>query len=310
MGDSAVSFTHTCMRDMSYMDNRLCSSVRKAYTDGDSDIDNTNISLPWRFDAHLLRCFHSFDSRLLLYAPHILDPLSTPLTISGYQNMIELTLASALITTVLLLLLQQRQLHRQAVRPRMVVRVQRQKRIRTRDEDQEEDESGWAIGARRLASRERQPLPLPIQRDDESGRFRRSRFVFGDDVPESQIARRVHGNGRVEMHGRVDVDCTTEDSLATFQHRDTRRPAPRPRITIIDSDATTEVPLDMQETRQEKSQNVGQQRALRVRFDEALRMHSFGGSQYIGRVMDKEYAVLQSPMDEKDQEGGVDKRNV
>jgi hypothetical protein len=39
-------------------------------------------------------------------------------------------------------------------------------------------------------------------------------------------------------------------------------------------------------------------------------MHSFGGGQYTGRVMDKEYAVLQSPMDEKDQEGGVDKRNV
>jgi hypothetical protein len=81
-------------------------------------------------------------------------------------------------------------------------------------------------------------------------------------------------------------------------------------MTIIDSDATTEVPLDMQETRQENSHNVSQQRALRVRFDEALRMHSFGGSQYIGRVMDKECAVLQSPMDEKDQEGRVDKRYV
>ena len=162
----------------------------------------------------------------------------------------------------------------------MVVRAQRQKRIRTRDEEQEEDEGEWAIGARRLASRERQPLPLPIQRDDGSGRFRRSRLVFGDDVPESQIARRVHGNGRVEIQGGVDVDCTTE------------------------------VPLDMQETRQENRQNVSQQRALRVRFDEALRMHSFGGSQYIGRVMDKECAVLQSPMDEKDQEGQVDKCNI
>ena len=81
-------------------------------------------------------------------------------------------------------------------------------------------------------------------------------------------------------------------------------------MTIIDSDATIEVPSDMQETRQGKSQNVSQQRALRVRFDEALRMHSFGGSQYIGRVMDKECAVLQSPMDEKDQEGRVDKRYV
>jgi hypothetical protein len=192
----------------------------------------------------------------------------------------------------------------------MVVRVQRQKRIRTRDEEQEEDEGGWAIGAHRLASRERQPLPLPIQRDDGSGRFRKSRLVFGDNVPDSEYARRVHGNGRVEMQGGVDVDCTTEDSLATFQHRDTRRPVPRPRMTIIDSDATTEVPLDMQETKQENRQNVSQQRALRVRFDEALRMHSFGGSQYTGRVMDKGCAVLQSPMDEKDQEGGVDKRNV
>ena len=80
-------------------------------------------------------------------------------------------------------------------------------------------------------------------------------------------------------------------------------------MTIIDSDATTEVPLDMQETRQEKSQNVGQQRALRVRFDEALRMHSFGGSKYTGRVMDNECAVPQLGMDEKDQ-GGVDMRNV
>jgi hypothetical protein len=135
-----------------------------------------------------------------------LTPMSTPLTISGYQNMIELTLASALITTLLLLLLQQRQLHRQAVRPRMVVRVQRQKRIRTRDEEQEEDEGGWAIGAHRLASRERQPLPLPIQRDDGSGRFRKSRLVFGDNVPDSEYARRVHGNGRVEMQAGVDVD--------------------------------------------------------------------------------------------------------
>ena len=262
------------------------------------------------FDDHFLRFFHSFDSRLLLYAPHILDPLSTPLTISGYQNMIELTLASALITTVLLLLLQQRQLHRQAVRPRMVVRAQRQKRIRTRAEEQEEDEGEWAIGAHRLASRERQLLPLPIQRDDGSGRFRRSRLVFGDDVSESQIARRVHENGRVEMQGGIDVDCTTEVPSTTFQHTDTRRPVPRPRMTIIDSDTTIKVPLDMQETRQENSQDVSQQRALRVRFDETLRMHSFGGGRYTGRVMDKEYAVLQSPMDEKDQEGGVDKRNV
>ena len=81
-------------------------------------------------------------------------------------------------------------------------------------------------------------------------------------------------------------------------------------MTIIDSDTTIKVPLDMQETRQENSQDVSQQRALRVRFDEALRMHSFGGSQYIGRVMDKECAVLQSPMDEKDQEGQVYKCNI
>jgi len=174
----------------------------------------------------------------------------------------------------------------------MVVRAQRQKRIRTRDEEQEEDEGEWAIGARRVASPAHQPLPLPIQRDDGSGRFRRSRLVFGDNVPEPQIARRVHGNGRVEWQGGVDVDCTTENSSATFQHKDTRRPVPRPRMTIVDSDATTEVPLDVQETRQENSQNVSQQRALRVRFDEGLRMHSFGGSQYIGRVMDKECAVL------------------
>ncbi|OAG13963.1 hypothetical protein CC77DRAFT_1067419 [Alternaria alternata] len=192
----------------------------------------------------------------------------------------------------------------------MVVRAQRQKRIRTRDEEQEEDEGEWAIGARRVASPAHQPLPLPIQRDDGSGRFRRSRLVFGDNVPEPQIARRVHGNGRVEMQGGVNVDCTTEDSSATFQHKDTRRPVPRPRMTIVDSDAITKVPLDMQETRQENSHNVSKQRAPRVRFDEALRMHSFAGSQYIGRVIDKECAVLQSPMDEKDQEGGVDKRNV
>ncbi|RYN53131.1 hypothetical protein AA0118_g9777 [Alternaria tenuissima] len=230
---------------------------------------------------------------------------------SGYQNMIELTLASTLITTLLRLLPQQRQLHRQAVRPRMIVRAQRQKRIRTRDEEQEEYEAGWANGAHRLASPAHQPLPLPIQRDDGSGRFRRSRLVFGDDVPESQIAKRVHGNGRVEMQGGVDVDYITENSLATFQHKDTRRPVQRPRMTIVDSGATTtEVPLDTQEAKQENSQNVSKQRALRVRFDEALRMHSFGGSQYIGRVTDKECAILQSPMDEKDPEGGVDKRNV
>lgn len=59
-------------------------------------------------------------------------------------------------------------------------------------------------------------------------------------------------------------------------------------MTIVDSDATTEVPLGMQETRQENSYDVSQQRALCVRFDEAMRMHSFAGSQYIGRVMDKE----------------------
>lgn len=182
----------------------------------------------------------------------------------------------------------------------MVVRAQRQKRIRTRDEEQEEDEVEWAIGARRLASPARQPLPLLIQRDDGSGRFRRSRLVFGDNVPEPQIARRVHGNGRVEWQGGVDVDFTTEDSSTTFQHKDTRRPVPRSRMTFIDSDATTKVPLDMQETRKENSRNVSQQRALRVCFDEALRMHNFGGSQYIGRVMDKECAILQSPMDEKD----------
>jgi hypothetical protein len=83
----------------------------------------------------------------------------------------------------------------------MIVRAQRQKRIRTRAEEQEEDEGEWAIGTHRLTSREHQPLPLPIRRDDGSGRFRKSRLVFGNNVPESQIARRVHGNGRVGMPG-------------------------------------------------------------------------------------------------------------
>ena len=36
------------------------------------------------------------------------------------------------------------------------------------------------------------------------------------------------------------------------------------------------------------SNTLDQQRRQRVRFDEALRMHSFGGSQYAGRVVDRD----------------------
>ena len=36
------------------------------------------------------------------------------------------------------------------------------------------------------------------------------------------------------------------------------------------------------------SNTLDQQRRQRVRFDEALRMHSFGGSQYVGRVVDRD----------------------
>jgi len=50
------------------------------------------------------------------------------------------------------------------------------------------------------------------------------------------------------------------------------------------------------------SNTLDQHRRQRVRFDEALRMHSYGGSQYVGRVVDKDLERVKSEMEEDEKE--------
>jgi len=65
------------------------------------------------------------------------------------------------------------------------------------------------------------------------------------------------------------------------------------RITTPDSDNPSTMvsshDAEQKATPEDRYVNtLDQQRRQRVRFDEALRMHSFGGSQYAGRVVDRD----------------------
>ena len=121
------------------------------------------------------------------------------------------------------------------------------------------------------------------------------------------IGRGVVGS-RLGLEGGVDAKDEKEPGTAVesvLEDASTDKPklhtatAPQAllmlviRITVPDSDIpSTILPSYDAENGLPREDCYGnsldQQRRQRVRFDEALRMHSYGGSQYVGRVVDRD----------------------
>lgn len=108
----------------------------------------------------------------------------------------------------------------------------------------------------------------------------------------------------------VPEDAST-DKAKTHTGAASRDPfTPVIRLTTPNSDSTsTTLPLYDAE-HEAKFENCGdntldQQSKQRVQFDEALRMHSYGGSQYVGRVVDKHVerkAMVRREREDEEQE--------
>jgi len=108
--------------------------------------------------------------------------------------------------------------------------------------------------------------------------------------------------GACERSTVEDVDAAASfgpgDASAqeTDMHTDTASQRPfRPTIRLTTPDSNTPSTIlpsqgvEHEATPEDRYFNtLDQQRRQRVRFDETLRMHSFGGSQYGGRVVDRD----------------------
>ena len=134
----------------------------------------------------------------------------------------------------------------------------------------------------------------------------------GEDEGRGEVAIGVReGNliwRRLGLEGGVDVghkkeagaavDSVLKDAsthkLKTHAAIDSQASTvPAIRITVPDSDIpSTILPIHDAEHRIAPESccysTLDQQRRQRVRFDKALRMHSYGGSQYVGRVVDRD----------------------
>ena len=250
--------------------------------------------------------------------------------------MIEPIVATVLIVTVLALVAyclqpenehQQRHYYHQVKRSRVMADPQRRGRgdgvsqepgprgedcavYERREEGGEgEDRGQGAIGARELGMDER--------------RFPRSRPVLKDGVDAENEKRlgakktgEYHGMREEGVHAARDLSRGALSEQKPDAHTDTglQRPSlSRIRLTTPDSDTDSIIsPSHLvendatSETRHENT--LDQQRRQRVRFDEALRMHSYGGSQYVGRVMDKDMdrrGVVMKEENEQEQEEDV-----
>ena len=122
--------------------------------------------------------------------------------------------------------------------------------------------------------------------------------LIGEGVVGSKLV--VEGGGDVgdEKEAGAAVDSVLEDA---FTHKLRTHAASAPQastlpvicLTIPDSDNPSLI-LSSHDAEQGVSpetcysNTLDQQRRQRVRFDEALRMHSYGGSQYVGRVVDRD----------------------
>ena len=147
------------------------------------------------------------------------------------------------------------------------------------------------------------------EREDEEGEG-------GDDgrgevairVWELSVAGRGIVGGRLVLEGGGDVGDENESGPAAecvVEVASTHKPkthtgaisqasiVPVIRVIVPDSDIpSTILPIhDAEDEIAPEScyyNTLDQQRRQRVRFDEALRMHSYGGSQYVGRVVDRD----------------------
>ena len=99
-----------------------------------------------------------------------------------------------------------------------------------------------------------------------------------------------------DLDAAADLSHTKIPAQISDMHTDTASQRPfRPtiRLTIPDNDSPSII-LPSHDTEHGVtpescySNTLDQQRRQRVRFDEALRMHSYGGSQYVGRVVDED----------------------
>jgi len=141
--------------------------------------------------------------------------------------------------------------------------------------------------------------------NEEGGKDAGERAI---EVWESGMIRKVVVGRRLGLEEGVDAEIEKEAGAATKSvledvsthkaktHAATATqasPVPVIRLIIPNSDITSTILPARDAERGGASEGpynntLDQQRRQRVRFDEALRMHSYGESQYVGRVVDRD----------------------
>jgi hypothetical protein len=148
-----------------------------------------------------------------------------------------------------------------------------------------EGEADEVVGAHRLIARAQR---LPVQKP--SARFTRSRLIFETDADADTNANAV------QALDSTPIGKSSGDSIdANYTHDRLSHPPSIPSLRLTNPDSNVHsilLPGDREE--QDAScdfcndDTLDRQRRRRVRFDEALRMHSYGGSQYVGRIVDRD----------------------
>jgi len=211
--------------------------------------------------------------------------------------MIEPVIATALILSILALIAyylqprkphHQRHYYHQIRRARVMADPQRRGR-----------EGGLFVGAERRNERQ------VYERGNEDGGREAGEWASGvrklntagRGVVESRLVQEEGVDAEDEKEAGAAAESVVEDASSDKLkvHTDAISQAsivPVIRITIPDSDNLSSI-LSSHDAEQgvasegPYSNTLDQQRRQRVRFDEALRMHSYGGSQYVGTVVDK-----------------------
>jgi hypothetical protein len=152
----------------------------------------------------------------------------------------------------------------------------------------EEGEGDEAVGAYKSTERaQRLPLRLRLPVQKPITRFTKSRLIF-------ETGADANANPEQTLDSKPTRSSIRDSVDAGHTHPCLPHPASVPslRLTAPDSNVHS-ILLPEHGAEQDASCEVRnddtlhRQRRRRVRFDEALRLHSYGGSQYGGRVVDR-----------------------
>jgi len=144
-------------------------------------------------------------------------------------------------------------------------------------------------------------LDLGAERKNEWEAYEQRNHGGGREEGECAIGVRGFLEGSVDKQEQESAAAAKSVLEDTYTHKaktDTAAAShtlvvPVIRKTVPDSDTLSTI-LSSQNVEDGVtpegcySNSLEQQRRQRVRFDEALRMHSYGESQYVGRVVDKD----------------------